>query len=480
MSTTATKRATADEQLDAQGASTPSAEPKRILVADDDIAARDVLREFLRSEGYETLEAKTGGEVLRVVARERPDLVLLDLNMPERNGLDILRAMHEQDMTVPVIMITGFGSSGSAIQAIQLGAYDYITKPYEAEDVLHTIKRYFDYERMSSEVFRLKTQLEGRDLSERIVGKSDRMLEIYKDIGRVAQSDASVLIMGETGTGKELVADSLHAFSSYSNGPLVKVNLTALPETLVESELFGHEKGSFTGAIAQHKGRFEMAHKGTIFLDEIGDMSLNTQRKLLRVLQDKQFERVGGSTPVKVDCRVIAATNKDLASEVAAGRFREDLFYRLAVFTIRTPPLRERKDDIPLLVEHFLQKHRYTSSSAPARISDAAMQKLMEHDWPGNVRELEHTVERAVILARGGILLPEHIDLTPAQALGIVDLNQKLQTEQTLSEVVAEVERQMISLALERSGSNRHLAAKRLGMDLKALEAKMAEHGMPI
>ncbi|MBI4493145.1 MAG: sigma-54-dependent Fis family transcriptional regulator [Chloroflexi bacterium] len=470
----------AEQESSAAAATLASSGGKRILIADDDTHIRSLLVTVLQEEGYETLEAKSGGEVLRAVAREEPDLLILDLRMPEWSGIEIMRRLNEQGIKTPVLLMTAFGTSTSTIEAMQLGAYDYITKPFELDDVKRTVERYFEYERLSSEVRKLRGQLEGRDLSERIIGNSPKMQRIYKEIGRVAQSDASVLIMGETGTGKELIAEALHVHSSYRGGPLVKVNLTALPETLVESELFGHEKGSFTGAITQHKGRFEMAHKGTIFLDEIGDMSLNTQRKLLRVLQDKQFERVGGSVSVKVDCRVIAATNKDLAAEVKTGRFREDLFYRLAVITIHTPSLRERKEDIPLLVEHFLQKHRYTPSSPPARISEEAMQLLLDYEWPGNVRELEHAIERATILARGEIITSQHINLTPAQPLSIIDLNEKLKEHQPLAEVIAEVESRLINLALEQEDHNLHHAAKLLGLDLGGLEKKMAQHGMSV
>src|SRR5919206_4665884 len=345
---------------------------RRILIADDDGAIRSLLKDFLSGEGYDTVEARSGKEVLQAASASEPDLMLLDLRMPEWDGMEIMRRLKERDLTVPVVLMTAYGTSSSAIQAIQLGAFDYLTKPFELDDVLLTVKRFFDHERLASEVRKLRGQLEGRDLTERIVGNTPAMQEVYKMVGRVAQTDATVLVTGETGTGKELVAEVLHLFSAYRDGPLVKVNCAALPETLLESELFGHEKGSFTGAVAQHKGRFEMAHKGSIFLDEIGEMTLGTQKKLLRVLQEKEFERVGGTVPVKVDCRVIAATNKNLIQEVAEGRFRQDLYYRLNVINVHLPPLRERKDDIPLLAEHFLNKHRYMPGSPPARITEGS------------------------------------------------------------------------------------------------------------
>ncbi len=346
--------------LDRPPATTDVPGTKRVLIADDDEAIRTLLRDLLHNEGYETVEARSGREVLQVASAAAPDLLLLDLRMPDADGMQIMRRLKERDLAIPVVLMTAYGTSSSAIQAIQLGAFDYITKPFEMEDVLLTVQRFFQHERLASEVRKLRGQLEGRDLTDRIIGNTPAMQAVYKMIGRVAQTDATVLITGETGTGKELVAEVLHLYSTYRDGPLVKVNCAALPETLLESELFGHEKGSFTGAVAQHKGRFELAHKGTIFLDEIGEMTLGTQKKLLRVLQEKEFERVGGTTPIRVDCRVIAATNKNLRHEVEQGTFREDLFYRLNVITIRMPPLRERKDDIPLLVEHFLNKYRYT------------------------------------------------------------------------------------------------------------------------
>ncbi len=451
---------------------------KSILVADDDDAIRSLLVELLNGEGYQVSEVKSGSEVLRAVAKLRPDLLILDLRMPDLDGIDIMRRLRAQDETVPVLMLTAYGTASSAIEATKLGAYDYVTKPFEQEELLLPVSRLFEYLALASEVRTLRDKLGGRDLSERMIGNNVKMQEIYKTIGRIAQSHATVLVTGETGAGKEVVADTIHAHSEYRDGPLVKVNLTALPETLVESELFGHEKGSFTGAVAQRKGRFEIAHKGTIFLDEIGDMSLSTQRKLLHVLQDKQFERVGGSSPVKVDCRVIAATNRNLKDEVDAGRFREDLYYRLNVVTLYVPPLRERKDDIPLLVEHFLTKFRYTHSSPPARISEEAMDVLITHDWPGNVRQLEHTVERAVIMARGGIITSQHLSLDDAEELSFIDINQKLQRGESLPEVLAETERKMLQKALDRTNGNRHAAARMLGIDVATLEQKVSEHGI--
>jgi len=451
---------------------------KRILIADDDAAIRGLLKEFLGNEGFDTVEARSGKEVLQAAGASEPDLLLLDLRMPEWDGMEIMRRLKERDLSIPVVLMTAYGTSSSAIQAIQLGAFDYLTKPFELDDVLLTVNRFFDHERLASEVRKLRGQLEGRDLTERIIGNTPAMQGVYKMVGRVAQTDASVLVTGETGTGKELVAEVLHLFSSYRDGPLVKVNCAALPETLLESELFGHEKGSFTGALSQHKGRFEMAHKGTILLDEIGEMTLSTQKKLLRVLQEKEFERVGGTVPVKVDCRVVAATNRNLRHEVEQGLFREDLFYRLNVITVHMPPLRERKEDIPLLVEHFINKYRYTPSAPPARISEGAMEVLLEHDWPGNVRELEHSIQRAVVLAQGSVITREHLQLDPAKTLGVINLDQKLLQGQNLGQIMSGIEAYLVGRALERNKGNRHETARLLGLDLPAFERKLAEYGL--
>jgi two-component system response regulator AtoC len=412
---------------------------RRILVADDDTDIRNMLKAFLEDEAYEVSEAPNGEEALEGIRSGSYDLVLLDMRLPGMTGLDVLKQLREKQGDVPVILMTAFGSPNIAIQASSLGAYDYITKPFDLDDVLLNINRYFERQRLKEEVRTLRSQIEPRDPSERIIGNSPSMREIYMMVGRSASTEATVLITGETGTGKELVAHVFHSNSTYRHGPLIKVNCAALPETLLESELFGHEKGAFTNAITQRKGRFEMAHKGSIFLDEIGEMTLSTQRKLLRVLQEREFERVGGSLPIKVDTRVIAATNKNLESEVDAGRFREDLYYRLNVIRVNMPPLRERKDDIPLLVEHFLEKHRYSPGSAPARISEEAMTALVEHEWPGNVRELENTVQRAIVLAQGGVITSHHILLSNFNDRQVVDIARLVRDSTPLATILGQV-----------------------------------------
>jgi two-component system response regulator AtoC len=450
---------------------------RHILVADDDAAIRDLLHSFLEGEGYTVSEAGTGGEVVsRLSNGHKVDLLLMDLRMPELSGMDILQRIDEQSLEVPVVLMTAFGTSNVAIKAIQLGAHDYITKPFELEDVLVAIRRFFEYQDLSAEVKVLRTQLGARDPSERIVGRSSQMLEVYKTIGRVAKTDATVLITGETGTGKELVAETLHLNSTRRTGSLIKVACASLPETLLESELFGHEKGSFTSAYTQRKGRFELAHKGSIFLDEIGEMSLGTQKKLLRVLQEREFERVGGSTPIKVDTRVIAATNRKLLEEVDAGRFRADLYYRLNVITIKMPLLRDRKDDILYLADHFLDKHRFTPGAPPAKLTEETLRVLLSHDWPGNVRELENTIERAVVLAQGGVITPRHLLLSPSSASRIIDVEERVRQRVSLTQTVADIEKQMIVEALKQSGGNRSSAAKTLGIYRRLLYAKMKEY----
>jgi two-component system, NtrC family, response regulator AtoC len=453
----------------------------RVLIADDDPDLRGVLRDLLTEEGYEIAEASSGTEVQTALADgdARPDLVMMDVMMPGKTGIEVLRdAGGGQAKPLPVIVMTAHGTSKIAIDAIQHGAYDYITKPFDIDDVVVTVKRYFDWRDLNEQVEELSTRLGERDPDEVLIGNSPAMQDVYKTIGRVARSDATVLISGETGTGKELVATILHKNSSYGRGPLVKVNCAALPETLLESELFGHEKGAFTGAIAQRKGRFEMANKGTIFLDEIGEMTLGTQKKMLRVLQEREFERVGGAVTVKIDTRVISATNKNLPFEITEGRFREDLYYRLNVIAIYLPPLRERGDDIQLLVEHFLHKHRSAPGAPPARISLPAMEKLRDYHWPGNVRELENVIERAVVLSQGGIITEAQINLSGADNRRLLDLSQRLREGTRLSTLMADVERQAVAEALSLNSGDRVAAAAMLGLRFEELQERVDAFGL--
>ncbi len=453
---------------------------QRMLVADDDASIRSILRDFLEEEGYDVEETESGAGVMSALTGKNggiPDLVVMDIRMPDKTGIEVLRelsALNKGVGTVPVVVMTAFGTSSVAIEAMQLGAYDYITKPFNLDEVLVTIQRFFERKALNEQVQELSTRLGERDPNEIIIGNSQPMQEVYKTIGRVARSDATVLITGETGTGKELVATVLHRSSSYRAGQLVKVNCAALPETLLESELFGHEKGAFTGAVNQRKGRFEMANKGSIFLDEVGETTLSTQKKLLRVLQEREFERVGGSVPVKVDTRVISATNKVLPQEVESGRFREDLYYRLNVISIYLPALRDRLDDIPLLVEHFLSKHRPSPGAGPAKISQGAMRTLMEYDWPGNVRQLENAIERAAVLSQGGVITEDHIDFSGADNRRFVDVGQQIRKGTSLRDLLGGVERQALAEALTQTDGDRVAASSLLGLDLPEFQSRLA------
>ncbi len=453
---------------------------RRILVADDDPAIRQLIKSFLEGEGYEVLEASSGGQILEQLGGNKaPELVLMDVRMPDGTGIETLQKIKAEHPGVGAILMTAYGSANTAIQAIQMGAFDYVTKPFELDDVLLTFHRYFEYQDLTAEVEALRSELTiSEDPMEKIVGNSPGMQEIYKTIGRVARSDATVLIWGETGTGKELVANATHYNSARRNGPFIKVNCAALPETLLESELFGHEKGAFTGALIQRKGRFELANHGSIFLDEIGEMTMNTQRKLLRVLQEREFERVGSSTPLKIDVRVIAATNRDLAKDVQEGRFREDLFYRLNVIALHMPPLREKKEDIPELVAYFCNKHRFSKDSPPCRVSEDAMELVLQHDWPGNVRELENVIERAVVTSQGGVVAPEHLVFTPAGEKRILDVVQRINDRVPFRQIVAEVERHTMSQALDLEHDDHRKAADLLDMPIKEFEEKLVELGI--
>jgi len=453
---------------------------RTILVADDDASIRSLLQQLLADEGYAVLEAATGTEVVEQVSQANPDLVIMDVRMPELDGIEALQKVKGTAPKTSVLIMTAFGSSNAAIKAMELGAFDYITKPFELDKISHTVKRAFDYQDLAQEVEVLRDEISSLVQTERIVGNSPPMQEVYKTIGKVAKADATVLITGESGTGKELVAEALHYNSNRRSGPLVKVSCAALPETLLEAELFGHEKGSFTGAMAMRKGRFELADKGTIFLDEIAEMSLATQTKLLRVLQERKIERVGSSLPIKVDIRVICATNKELQKLVEQNKFRDDLFYRLNVINIHMPQLRDRKEDIAALVEHFLAKHRYSATAQPAAISEEALKRLTEYDWPGNVRELENVVERAVVLSRGQIITSRELPFGDHDgAEGDEDGHENASAVGSFfKKSVAQFEKDLIMKALRDAGGNRSKAAEMLGIYRRLLYAKIKEYAL--
>jgi two-component system response regulator AtoC len=448
---------------------------KQIVVADDDASIRSLLKQLLTEEGFNVGEASTGVEVVDKVKADRPDLVIMDIRMPELDGLEALSRIKTSSPQTSVLMMTAFGTSNVAIRAMELGAFDYITKPFELDKIIHTVRRCLEYRELTQEVQVLRQEISSLVQTERIVGNSPVMQEVYKTVGKVAKSDATVLISGESGTGKELVAEAIHYNSGRRSGPLVKVSCAALPETLLEAELFGHEKGSFTGALAMRKGRFELADKGTVFLDEIGEITPNVQTKLLRVLQEHIIERVGSSIAIKVDIRVICATNQDLSKAVESNKFREDLFYRLNVISIHMPPLRDRKEDVPLLVEHFLAKHRYSATAQPAAISEEALNRLVAYDWPGNVRELENVIQRAVVLSRGQIITSRELPFGDDGEEEPEDAGEISAERSFFKKAVAQFERDMIMKALRDAGGNRSKAAEMLGIYRRLLYAKIKE-----
>ena len=451
-------------------------EKGRILVADDEESHRIMLRAVLKEEGYDVSEASDGAEAVKAVEQEPFDLILLDIRMRTMDGIEALIEIRKISPLMPVLIMTAYASVKTAVEALKAGAFEYLTKPLDIEELKILIEKALELYQLRAENIALKERLGDRFDFAKIIGRSPKMKEVFDTLSLVAPTDATVLILGESGTGKELVANSIHHNSPRARQPFIKVSCAALPETLLEGELFGHEKGAFTGAIARREGRFQLAHRGTIFLDEVGEMSMTTQTRLLRVLQEKEFEPLGSTRTVKVDVRVIAASNKDLEREVKEGRFREDLFYRLNVVPVSLPALRERKEDIPALATHFFAIYRDKNKKETKDISRKAMDLLMRYDWPGNIRELENCVERAVILARGEIIAPA--DLPPAiQALTSSDREvQGLELPSGIS--LQEVEKALIVKTLEDTGGNRTRAAEILGINRRTLQNKLKEYGI--
>ena len=457
--------------------------PARILIIDDEADIRESLETLLELESYRVDSAGTGAEGLARLETAAYDLVLLDLMLPDRSGLEVLTDIRERDPHIPVFLITAYGSVEAAVQALKSGASDYFQKPWDNEKLLVEIAHMISARRLASENVELKRALKQRYSFPNIVGKSDRMLKVLDLISQVAPSRATVLITGETGTGKELIAKAIHANSPRADQVFVAVNTGALPPDLLESTLFGHVKGAFTGAIASHKGYFETADRGTLFFDEISSIGADMQAKLLRVIQEREFMPVGSSDLRKVDVRILAAANTDLKKLVDEGKFREDLYYRLNVITIPMPPLRDRKEDIPLLVEHFFQKYCAENDKmldpggrALLRFDSEAMQMLMDHNWPGNVRELENVVERAVVLATaptvGVDVFPEHV--LEASGLRIRrDEQGALPEDASLFEIVADFERKRIIEVLEATGYSQTEASERLRIPLSTLNQKI-------
>ncbi|OGP92314.1 MAG: two-component system response regulator [Deltaproteobacteria bacterium RBG_16_54_18] len=442
-----------------------------ILIVDDEESHRLMLRAHLEQEGFSTVEAIDGEEAIAKVAERNVDLILMDIRMPRLDGMEALLRIKRANPAIPVIMMTAYGSIDSAVKALQAGATDYLTKPLDSNELIVKVHKALRYHQLEEENVLYREQLGIRFDFSRIIGKSARMRELFDMLATVAPTEATVLLLGESGTGKEIIANAIHQNSPRRERPYIKVNCAALPETLLESELFGHEKGAFTGAIEKKKGRFERADGGTIFLDEIGEMSLTTQTKILRVLQEREFEPVGGTKTIKVDVRIIAATNKNLEDEVKRGKFREDLYYRINVVPITIPPLRERAEDVPLLAAHFLRLYGEKNKRMLKGFADGVMDALMRYDWPGNVRELENIVERTVIMSRGDTIT--FADLPPAIAGA---QGTAIQTSPAIS--LKDVERETIIKALQQTEGNRTKAAVLLGITRKTLQNKIKEYGI--
>ena len=455
-----------------------------ILVVDDEPNYLVVLSELLKEEGYEVFTAQSGEEGLKTARENDLDLIITDMRMPGMDGLQLLKSVKSFNQHLPVIMVTAFGEVEKAVVAMKAGAYNYLAKPFSNDELLVNIRKAIEHYSLLRENLRLRDEARIRYGFASIVGKNVLMQEIYNLIEKVAPTPASVLITGESGTGKELVARAIHINSPRENGPFISVNCAALPETLLESELFGHEKGAFTGAASLRKGRFELADTGTLFLDEIGDIPLPLQAKLLRVLQERSFERVGGNRTINVDVRIITATNKELKEEVEKGRFREDFFYRLNVVHIHLPPLRERADDIPMLTEYFITKFAKVLNKPNLQVSMEALRLLVSLPWEGNVRELENTIERSAILCSGDVIAPE--DVSPEMS-GIkedkqwsadIDIKKLIPANLPLPQVLSGVEEQMLKRALEDANNVQAHAAENLGITKSLLQYKLKKYNL--
>ncbi len=456
-----------------------------VLIVDDSPDIRSTMSEVLKSKGFCVESASDGQEAIEILDNRFFDIVLTDLNMPRKSGMDVLRYVTEHSPETICIIITGYGTVQGAVEALKIGAYDYLCKPIKPDEVTILIDKALELRNLKRENKTLKKELTNRYGFKNIVGQSKAMQEVFRLVEKVADTDSTVLITGESGTGKELIAHAIHYASDRRDKPFIPVNCAAIPEELLESELFGHEKGAFTHAIRTRIGRFELANKGTIFLDEIGEMSPSLQVKLLRVLQERKFERVGGVKTISVDIRVVAATNIDLEEAVKEGRFREDLFYRLNVIPIKMPPLRERRSDIPLLANHFLKQYSKDKGRKVESISQEAMEVLMNYDWPGNVRELENIIERVVILSNGKVIKKEDLPLPIVEKAGAnISVTSPTKVFEfpeeglSLSQAVSELEKSLILKALERTGGVKNRAAKLLKMNRTTLIEKMKKLGL--
>ena len=448
----------------------------KILIVDDEPSHRLMLFAHLKSD-YDVSEASDGFQAVEAVKQQFYDLVIMDIRMPGMDGLAALRQIKAISPGIVVFIMTAFQSVETAREALRQGASDYIVKPVDAEELLGNIKREFSYRDLQRENTLLKERLGEQFTESNIIVRSRMMQEVLDNVALIAPSDATVLILGESGTGKELIANRIHARSPRAKKPFIKITCAALTETLLESELFGHEKGAFTGATGPKPGRFELANGGSIFLDEVGEMSQTTQVKLLRVLQERQFERVGGTDLITVDIRIITATNKALLDEVEAGRFREDLYYRLNVVPVQLPSLRERPEDIPPLAEHFLKFYTAKNHRDAMQILPDALDAMMRYDWPGNVRELENTIERGVIIARSEYLTAEEL---PPNIREIAKSETGYDSEVTVGGTIKDMEKEFIARTLDSVAGNRTHAAKILGITRKTLQNKMREYNLDL
>ncbi len=450
---------------------------QRILIIDDEPSIRELLKDFFTGKDFEAATATDGEAGLALLKEDKFDLLLLDLMMPGINGLDVLREINSEKLDIPTIVITARNDVPSAVEAMKLGAFDYKTKPFNLEEIHLSVKRALDVSKLQEENFRLRKELRKKFSTHKIVGNSLPVQEVIKFIEKIADTDSTVLVTGESGTGKELVAKTIHYNSSRARNPFVPLNCAAIPKDILESELFGHEKGAFTGAITTRIGRFELANNGTLFLDEIGELAPSLQVKLLRILQEKEFERVGGIKTIKVDVRIVAATNRDLEKAVKDGTFREDLYYRLNVIPLHLPPLRRMREDIPLLVEHFISEMSKRKKKETLTISNEALNCLVNYKWPGNVRELENLIERLIILKEGDTITPYDLPerfLENRPIPKVVTKAQLLSSEGVdMNLVLDEIENNMIIQALEMSKGVKSKAASLLGLNRTTLIEKM-------
>jgi two-component system response regulator AtoC len=444
---------------------------QNVLVVDDEPLMRKFLVETLTRMGYTVQNASDGTKALRLIKAEPFDVVFTDIRMPNVSGMDVLRAVREESPETTIIMMTAYATVENAVEAMKLGAFDYIIKPFSPDQIEMVTKRAAERQSLIEENRYLRSEILKEYGFGEIIGNTPVMEGVFEVIKKVANSRATVLVQGESGTGKELVARAIHYNSTRANAPFIKVNCAALPENLLESELFGHEKGAFTGAVTRRSGRFELAHRGTLLLDEISEIPLGLQAKLLRVLQEREFERVGGATPIKVDVRIVATTNRNLDEEIEAKRFREDLFFRLNVIPITLPPLRERNGDIPLLAAHFVDRYCRENNRAPKTISPEALEMMSSYPWPGNVREVQNVIERAVVLDADEVIGAEHISLRPIGAGDDAD-----EIVDAVGSTVSVMERRLILKTLKALGGNRGRTAEMLQISVRTLRNKLNQY----